>query len=195
LYAESPIRQQSEKRPPRWRHWRRFLRPQPPAALRPWLLDPGSLTQHLIRASAGHFRVELLAQRWQRPTLSEARLLAVEPGAPALVREVVLRGNETPWVYARSVMPMQALRGDLLRLKKLRNSSLGALLFRYPQLRRTPFELAQINGLDLPPGQRCQAVLWGRRSRFELDGRGLIVSEIFLPAFAPQYTPRRSPRR
>jgi chorismate lyase len=192
LYAESPVRQQPDNHPPRWRHWRRFLRPQPPAALRPWLLDSGSLTQHLILASGGDFRVEVLAQRWQRPTLAEARLLRIDPQARALVREVILRGRGQPWVYGRSVMPAQCLRGDLRRLRKLRSSSLGALLFRYPQLQRTPFELARIDARSqLPVPLRSPALLWARRSRFELNGRALIVSETFLPAFHTEYSPRR----
>jgi len=191
LYAESPIRQQLYTKSPRWHHWRRFLRTELPATLRPWLLDPGSLTRHLIAASGGAFRVQLLAQTWQRPTLAEAALLGLDHRALALVREVILHGRGAPWVYGRSVLPEQCLRGDLRRLRKLRDSSLGSMLFTYPQLRRAPFELARVDGRWLPHGLACHALLWGRRSRFELDERALIVSETFLPAFAPDYTPQR----
>lgn len=191
MYAESPIRQQLYTKAPRWHHWRHFLRTETPARLRPWLLDPGSLTRHLIEASAGAFRVELLAQTWQRPTRSEAQLLGLKPQALALVREVILHGCGRPWVYGRSVLPEHCLRGDLRRLRKLRDSSLGSLLFTYPQLRRTPFELARVDGRALPGALACEANLWARRSRFELGERTLIVSETFLPAFAADYTPPR----
>jgi chorismate lyase len=192
LYAESPVRQHPDRRPPRWLNWRRIRPPGLPQDLRPWLLDPGSLTRHLIQASGGDFQVEVLAQRWRRPTLSEARLLDIDTRALALIREVILRGRGQPWVYGRSVMPAQCLRGDLRRLRKLRSSSLGALLFRYPQLQRTPFELARIDARSqLPARLRSDHRLWARRSRFELNGRALIVSETFLPAFDPDYSPRR----
>ena len=191
MYAESPIRQQLYTKAPRWYPWRHFLRTELPTRLRPWLLDPGSLTRHLVKASDGAFRVELLAQTWRRPTRSEAELLGLDSQALALVREVVLHGRDTPWVYGRSVMPERCLRGDLLRLRKLRDSSLGSLLFTYPELRRTPFELARVEGRSLPHALDCDASLWARRSRFELGGRALIVSETFLPEFATNYTPPR----
>ncbi len=186
MYAESLIRQQSRRHVPIWRPECEFRSGELPRDLCPWLLAEGSLTQHLIRASGGAFAVELLAQRFARPTLSEARLLRIDPQARALVREVILRGNGAAWVYGRSVLPQQCLQGDLRRLRKLRSSSLGALLFRYPNLKRTPFELARIDASrHLPAALRCEANLWGRRSRFELGGRTLIVSETFLPAFDP----------
>lgn len=145
------------------------------------------MTRHLLRASSGDFRVERVAQHWARPTLSEARLLKLDPNRWALIREVILWGCGEPWVYARSVIPASSLRGDLRRLRRLRNTSLGALLFKYPQLQRTPFELARVNATLLPPPLQTlplqtDRALWGRRSRFSVDGRSLIVGEIFLDA-------------
>lgn len=155
----------------RWRDGRRYRSTQMPVQLRPWLFAEGSLTQRLLALSGGNVRVELLAQRWQRPAPGEARLLGIDPTARALVREVILHGSGEPWVYARSILPEATLAGDLRRLRQLQNSSLGALLFTFPQLQRRPFELAHSQGL------------WGRRSRFEIDARALIVGEFFLPPF------------
>lgn len=180
MYAENPslppaaaapqlLRQVARRL--RWRDGRRYRAQQLPAPLRPWLFAAGSLTRLLTAASGGSFRVEVLAQRWQRPAPSEVRLLGSDPRALALVREVILYGRDRPWVYARSILPEATLSGDLRRLRKLQNSSLGALLFTFPQLQRQPFELATAHGL------------WGRRSRVEIDARALIVSEFFLPAF------------
>ena len=156
----------------RWHPGAQYLRAQLPETLRPWLFAEGSLTQRLIALSGDRFRVQVLAQCWQRPAPAEAHLLGQPPTARALIREVILFGGDQPWVYARSILPASTLTGDLRRLRKLQNSSLGALLFTYPDLHRQPFELACSNGL------------WGRRSRFELGRRALIVSEFFLPDFA-----------
>lgn len=194
MYADSSQRHHSETaalaRALRWLDSHRYLATEIPALLRPWLLAEGSLTQLLIAASAGDFRVERVVQEWQRPTLSEARLLQIDPSQHALIREVILWGRGEPWVYARSVIPSHSLRGDLRRLRKLRNTSLGALLFRYPQLQRTPFELAAINANALPCPLRSHTNLsfddkkmWARRSRFAIDDRALIVGEIFLDNF------------
>lgn len=171
----------------RWRDAQRYLFADIPPLLRPWLLAEGSLTRLLIAASAGDFRVERVVQEWQRPTLSEARLLELDPSHYALIREVILWGRGKPWVYARSVIPSHSLRGNLRRLRRLHNSSLGALLFRFPQLQRTPFELARIdtNILSVPlrASSAANNTLWARRSRFSIDDRALIVGEIFLDDF------------
>ncbi|HET8711984.1 MAG TPA: chorismate lyase [Spongiibacteraceae bacterium] len=187
MYADTSQRHHRETaalaRALHWSAARQHLATEIPTQLRPWLLAEGSLTQHLVAASAGTFRVERVMQEWQRPTLSEARLLQIDPSQYALIREVILWGRGQPWVYARSVIPARSLRGDLRRLRKLRNSSLGALLFSYPQLQREPFELAAIDARALPVPLRADSTLWARRSRFSVDDRTLIVGEIFLAGF------------
>ena len=41
----------------------------------------------------------------------------------------------------------------------------------------------------LPAGLRQAAPAWGRRSRFEIEGKALMVSEVFLEAFVPWSSP------
>jgi chorismate lyase len=191
LYAETSTRHHTARttldvpagRPERWHDFNQLFHRRAPRSLQPWLLAEGSLTRLLIRASDGDFRVQRIAQGWGRPTRSEARLLGLPPGQRALIREVILWGMGEPWVYGRSILPVTTLGGDLRRLRRLQNSSLGALLFTYPQLRRAPFQLAVVDGNTLPGPGHSAGALWGRRSRFELRGRALIVSEVFLPAF------------
>ncbi|MDJ0877112.1 MAG: chorismate lyase [Halieaceae bacterium] len=156
-----------------------------PGNVRPWLLDDTSLTERLLRKTGGDFRVQRLSQGWCRPQLSESRLLELSAGQWALVREVVLRCFDQPWVYARSVIPAATLSGELRRLRQLQNDSLGALLFRHPELSREAFEIAQ-----LPAGShyihrdfRQDSPAWARRSRFVLHGRSVLVSEVFLERF------------
>ena len=54
-------------------------------------------------------------------------------------------------------------------------------------MRRSPFELARMAGDSdyLPPSLQQEQAAWGRRSRFEIGGKGLLVSEVFLRAFSP----------
>jgi chorismate--pyruvate lyase len=158
-----------------------------PAASKLWLLDSGSLTQRLIAASNNHFRVQLLSQQWQRPRLSERRLLDMGHRDMAIVREVALLCGGLPWVFARSVIPHASLAGPLNHLRTLSSSPLGAMLFRDPSMRRTPFQLTEIAGDSdqIPAALQQPQKLWGRRSRFELQGKALMVSELFLPSFCP----------
>jgi len=167
-----------------WRDSRRWLLPP---GVRRWLLDEGSLTERLIRASGNRFAVRLRHLAWQVPTTSESAALGLPPRQRALIREVILTCAGEPWVFARTVIPATTLRGGNRRLKYLGTRSLGAWLFREPSLVRGSFEIARLAPHDsaVPASLHNGATLWGRRSRFVVNGRPLLVAEIFLPAFRP----------
>ena len=174
-------------REPRWRPARQYTTAEFPPSCRHWVLDDSSLTVRLVALNRGAFRVQRLYQGWQLPQLSESRLLGVSPCQRALVREVGLMLANQTVVFARSVFPIASLTGDLAHLRYLQNKSLGAILFKHPGMHRTPFELARMDGdCDyLPPQLRQGAPAWGRRSRFVIGGRALLVSEVFLQGFTP----------
>jgi len=154
--------------------------------LRDFLLDPGSLTKKLQTASGGRFEVEVIRQELALPSRSEARLLGIPRRQRALIREVYLRGRNTRWVFARSIIPLATMTGRLRTLRQLDNRPLGALLFSDSTMTRDPMEIGHFT-----PGDRSKALcdihdrIWGRRSLFYLDSKPLLVSEFFLPAFKP----------
>jgi len=155
--------------------------------LRVWLTDNGSLTDRLVTSGQGEFRVQRLCQGWAVPLPSERRLLDLPPRQLALVREVALLLDNNAVVFARSIFPISSLVGSLAHLRRLRNTSLGAILFKHPGMHRSPFELARMSGNSdyLPPGLQQSGPAWGRRSRFQIGGKKLMVSEVFLQAFTP----------
>ncbi|GGK61791.1 chorismate--pyruvate lyase family protein [Amphritea balenae] len=159
----------------RWYTLRRPASPDAPACWRKWLLDSGSLTQRLIQASKGDFRVEVVRQLWGRPTRSEARELGIPHRQMALIREVQLIGNGQPWVFARTIIPASTLTGKQRELNYLGSRSLGTVLFKDPTMQRGAL---QISKLRLLSGE----TVWARRSRFLLSGKPLLVAEVFLPA-------------
>ncbi len=181
---------------PRWKDHQQLQQADLPYRQRSWLLDSGSLSARLVRASNNHFRVHMLSQSWQSARLDEYQLLGIKPKERCLIREVLLLCHEQPWVYARSVLPVTSLVGKLRHLRQFGTQPLGQLLFNTPGMRRNPFEVAQIGRAQLPvaaqlvdhdhlkPNTRSEPT-WGRRSRFTLYDRPLMVSEIFLPAFRP----------
>ena len=175
-------------REPAWRQLLSESDRSVPRHWRGWLSDTGSLTQRLIEASDGEFRVQVLTQSLQLPRLSEMRALSLAPRRLALIREVILFGKGEPWVYARSVIPLTTLTGRLRKLRHLDNRPLGALLFSDPSMSREPVEVACISSSNaqLPKALiQINSALWGRRSVFRLNQKPLLVSEIFLPAFKP----------
>jgi len=172
---------------PVWVPRRRFARSHAPIAILYWLLDRASLTQRIISACDGQFRVRVLSQNWMRPMSNEARALGISRSGRALVREVQLLCNDLPWVYARTVIPRRTLTGKQRRLAHLKSRSLGAMLFADPSMRRGELQLARLTSRDklhaLVTRQLDQSpeVMWGRRSVFTLASKPLLVSEIFLP--------------
>ncbi len=178
----------SKTREPNWQSFRRLPAYTVPAQWRHWLLDRGSLTQRLISASGGKFRVRVLQQNIAKPRRSEAQALKLPSQHLAAIREVVLYGNDQPWVYARSVLPLSSLTGRLARLRNLDERPLGALLFADPSMRRGKLELASVkpSKVALPVELGVfDTPLWGRRSVFYVAEKPLLVSEIFLPTFRP----------
>jgi chorismate--pyruvate lyase len=173
----------------RWKPNSCFRRTAIPTELYGWLLDPASLTRRLQQLCPGRFRVRLLAQAWGRPRLDERRVLGTRTGARALIRQVQLLCDDTPWVYARTVIPATSLRGRLKRLAHLGTRPLGAMLFADTGMQRGLVELACIRqgeALYADATRRLRlrpAGIWGRRSVFRIAGKPLLVSEIFLPGF------------
>jgi chorismate--pyruvate lyase len=174
-------------REPPWKPVHQFTAAKLPQQLRYWLLDDGSLTNHLIESSRGQFKVQRLYQGWQVPLASERALLELPQRSLALIREVTLMNNDQAVVFARSVFPQSFLRGRYNHLRRLQSRPLGAILFKHPHMHRSPFELANISGTSeyLPDALHQPKPAWGRRSRFIIDGKSVMVSEVFLRAFKP----------
>lgn len=168
---------------PRWYRQEQLYGPLL-APARCWLLDDGSLTQHLIDTGRV-FSLTRLAQRWEQPEPHERRLLGMGARERALVRRVALHLDGEPVVFARSVFPVSSLTGPLARLQRLANQSLGSFLFAQPHMRRSPFELARLAGdsVYLPRELHQKEDAWARRSCFVVAERPLLVSEVFLRGF------------
>ena len=168
-------------------HWHlpSQLHPGPTPIERDWLLEQGSLTRRLQALADGAFRVEPLNEGWHNLRLDEARALGVAPGSQGWVREVLLRGHEQPWVFARSVASREALKGSGFDLAHLGSRSLGELLFTSPVFQRGPIELAHYPADWLPSSVRAEQ-LWARRSRFARDRLSVLVCEVFLPSLFGQ---------
>jgi chorismate--pyruvate lyase len=193
LPIESPLPSAAS---PRW-----SSRPRPrayPPGLADWLFDAGSLTRRLRRACPRRFQVRVLRQGRMRPSREEARALTLRPDAWTWIREVQLLCGDRPWVFARTLIPAATLNGRGRRLTQLGTRPLGEVLFADPGVCRGPVEVARIvagqvlhqrafSGFIEPPD-----AIWGRRSVFRIDGRPLLVCEIFLPDL-PVFTAGQPP--
>lgn len=163
-------------------------------SLRAWLRAPGSLSQRLARH--GRFEVQVLRQTTAKLRAPERRQLGHPRRGCTLVREVVLRVDGQPLVWARSSLHQSGLAGPWKALKGLGTKPLATLLYSDPRVSRSllqPRRLA-VQGATRRQMQRQwqqaigsaapRAMLWSRHSVFHRQGALLRVMELFHPEVA-----------
>ena len=170
-----------------WAEPRQFAIPS--ASLKNWLLNTGSLTERL-QSQCKSFHLTLIGQRQAEITLEEFKQVCLPNQALVpeewQVREVLLWGDNQPWVFARSIIPLELCESDFVNLN---TKPLGQLIFNDKRFKRMPFEVTNMCSskeflakLHLP----SEMALWGRRSAFSFEGLKMTVSEVFLPS-SPAY--------
>lgn len=147
-----------------------------------WLNHRESLTRRL-KQHCDCFEVQVLNERIESLDDNEQNLLNAGIGDQFWVREVYLFGDGKPWVFARSVMPVDKKSSELSQIQKLNQKPLGEMLFSNPNLQIKARLVAQFSPTQrLNPSSNSTATsLWGRRTLFDLGHYPLIVTEIFLP--------------
>ena len=157
--------------------------------LRRWLSAGGSLTARLRQL--GTVRVEVLAQGRRLLWPQEHQALGCRAGH---VREVVLRIDERPAVWARSCVPVGAVKGPWRAIRGLGTRPLAELLFAHRAVRRGPLQTAhwrthgaasshmsrQWSRVASGPDARHKPH-WARHSLFHHHGQPLQVLEAFAP--------------
>ena len=159
-----------------------------PAAMRTWLTTGGSLTARLS-AHSDTFRVQRLHQRTARCLFDEARAIGMQRPGRVWEREVLLRCDGAPVVFAHTVVPMSATAADWPLFNALGERSLGSTLFYDPQVTRGDLEFARIRA-GHPLMQRARAalgatgdtMLYARRCLYRRHRGTLLVTEVFLPS-------------
>lgn len=140
---------------------------------RDWLLLEDSMTKR-FEAWCRKVSVTVLFEGWvsYAQVGEEAAFLPEE--SQYWLREIVLSGDNVPWLTGRTVVPASTLSGPELALQQLGTTPLGRYLFTASEMTRD----------FIQPG--CSGDLWGRRSRLRLSGKPLLLTELFLPA-SPLY--------
>ncbi|MBQ0212707.1 chorismate lyase [Proteus vulgaris] len=138
-----------------------------------WLMELGSMTrrfeQHCQKVTVMPYQegfVEVIEPADEKACLPESQRY--------WLREVVLCGDNVPWLLGRTLVPEETLTGEDRKLVNLRTVPLGRYLFQETTLGRDFIHIGQQNGY------------WLRRSRFQLSDKPLLLTEVFLPA-SPVY--------
>ena len=151
----------------------------PPSELLDFLNTEGSLTAMLEVKAGQPLRVERSFEGYRLLSLAQKKQLGIKGAAlsrPLLawVREAQLYGNnEQPWVQAQSIFPLTSLKGRARRLRQLKSTPIGYVLFKRSRTL---------------PNQRSiekTAEGWQRQTLYDWYGRKILISETFLAAFLP----------
>lgn len=170
----------------RWSAHVNAVRPEP--AIRGWLVDDMSLTQKL--SHRGQFRVQRLRQA-RGPCLRDEYAFAGLP-RPLQVqeRDVLLRCDGRPVVFAHTVVPLDASADDWPFFGTLGERSLGTTLFGDPRVVRGRLHYARLpaqhpltrRASRALEGQVFASPLFARRCLYQRNKGVLLVTEVFLPA-------------
>ena len=170
-----------------------------PPLLRAWLIAGGSLTARLTAHSTS-FRVQRLHQHSARALADEAGAIGLPGALRVWEREVLLRCDDAPVVFAHTVVPLSATASDWPLFNALGERSLGSTLFYDPLVTRGALEYARLRpghplsvraraalsqGQDLsrgPGDSASQPSFYARRCLYRRRQGTLLVTEVFLPA-------------
>ncbi len=148
-----------------------------PSKLVYWLTANGSLTSLLENKAGQPLKVVPTFEGFKRLNLTQKKQIGLTGQAlnrplMAWVREVLLYGDDaTPWLAAQSIFPQTSLQGNAKRLKHLKNTPIGYVLFK--RQAKLPNVRTITNTVDG----------WQRQTLYSWYGRQLLISETFLQAF------------
>lgn len=155
-----------------------------PDTLRPWLAEPGLLTAR-VRAACGEATSLRMLRLVSVPLAPHLRSRLGVDDAGCLLREVEISCGATRWIFAQSVFPESTVERHPW-LGELGDNGLGESLVRVADVQREPLEY-----LELPPTHELAraargavdsgGALWARRAVYRLEGRPILVQEVFLP--------------
>jgi chorismate lyase len=155
-----------------------------------WLEKPYALSKAL-RAICNNFSLDVIDQSLGVLTHDEAEILDSVEIPYCLIRQVFLKCDDEPFVYARVCVPHETLFRDRHAFESLGNKPIGeTLLYNRKDVSRGEFEI-KVSQLDNPAFRNVTFTnhryneIWGRRSLFNYGGSPLLISEFFFSEIPP----------
>ncbi|AFH93542.1 TPA: chorismate lyase [Providencia stuartii] len=139
-----------------------------------WLHELGSMTkrleQHCQRVTVVPYTQRYVTQE----ALSEEEAACLPVSEYYWLREVIMYGDNIPWLLGRTLIPQETLTGEDRKLIDIGAVPLGRYLFSHDNLSRDYIHIGQQN------------LRWIRRSLLRLSEKPLLLTELFLPE-SPAY--------
>jgi len=139
------------------------------AEIKSWLLEQGPITKRI--KSMKKFRLELIQDELSEVKEDEILFLTTDDES-IRVREVILYGNDTPMVFARTIIPNTTINKGLKELGEIGNKPLGDILFE-----KNIFSEEDIVFATFKDGK---SIFWGRKIKYSVKNQPFSVMEVFL---------------
>lgn len=140
------------------------------ASILSWLSESGPITNRIKLSQ--EFELELLNDEIDEIS-KEEELFLNSFSETFRVRRVILLGNNTPVVYAKSVIPSSTIENGLSSLGKIGNAPLGDILF-------TPGVFTKLEMVCASFLSEEKNVYWGRKIKYSVNSEPISVMEVFL---------------
>ena len=137
--------------------------------IKSWLLEKGPITKRISK----NYEFELNLLKDDIASINqEERDFLCHDGEDIKVREVILLGDRTPLVYAKSLIPSATIKYGFAGLGKLGKKPLGDILFEKEIFFKTNVMYAEFS--------YNENIFWGRKTRYLVKELPLSVMEVFL---------------
>ena len=140
------------------------------ASILSWLSESGPITNRIKLSQ--EFELELLNDEIDEIS-KEEKLFLNSVSETFRVRRVILLGNNTPVVYAKSVIPSSTIENGLSSLGKIGNAPLGDILF-------TPGVFTKLEMVCASFLSKEKNIYWGRKIKYSVNSEPISVMEVFL---------------
>jgi chorismate lyase len=157
-----------------------------------WLTEPQCLTE-AIEAHSHCVKLQLLSMDFDQPMPDEILYLSPHHQSDRfIVRESSLQSDDTPWTYARVIIPEETYKANQENFDTLGDDPIGkTLLFQHDNITRSTFQCAllyqnvwQKNPYIAEPMEKQlgKRTLGMRRSIFFIDQKPLQITEVYFPS-------------
>ncbi|MEX6156532.1 chorismate lyase [Providencia manganoxydans] len=139
-----------------------------------WLYEQGSMTKRLEQHCQRVTVIPYTQRYVTLDALSEEEVLSLPVSEYYWLREVIMYGDNIPWLLGRTLIPQETLTGEDQQLVDIGAIPLGRYLFSHDNLSRDYIQIGLQNSR------------WIRRSLLRLSEKPLLLTELFLPE-SPAY--------
>ncbi|KTC95314.1 chorismate--pyruvate lyase family protein [Legionella feeleii] len=159
---------------------------RPPAEIERWLKHQLSLTAKL-KSDAGDARLEVLKQHWVRPNWWDKYTLGLQASL-VMHRDILMSAKQNPCWFARTIVPELSYQTVPAFFARLKDESLGDLIFSETEVRREQMIHYAITQQSLeyywllPYLGNQKTALWSRLSVFTIAEKSpFYLLEVLLP--------------